>query len=131
MRNTVYGNLIPVNWKFRNRLTEYRVGRKLLTSYGNQEMSTAVVPSMGKARGRPPKPEEDKKLVKLNADLVEMITWIVRIKKRDTPGYTAADLVEPLLKPQIVARYKLIEDDVKRIKKAEESAASKSSEEEE
>lgn len=83
-----------------------------------------MVQPMGSARGRPAKPEgEDKKLVKLGADLVEMIGWIVRVTKRERPGYTAADLVDPLLRPQVVARYKLIEDEVKKIKKAEAAAS--------
>lgn len=94
-------------------------------------MSLTVVKLMSKGRGRPPKPDDEaKKIVKLNADLVEMIGWIVRITKQQRPGYTAAELVDPLLRPQITARYQLIEDDVKKIKKAEASASEKSAEEE-
>jgi hypothetical protein len=84
---------------------------------------------MGKGRGRPKKPDEEgTRSVKLNADLVEMIKWIVHITKRDRPGYSAAQLVDPLLRPQIMARYKVIEQDVEKIKRAEASASEKATE---
>lgn len=69
-------------------------------------------------------------MVRVKDDLADMIGWIVRIAKKKDPNYTASQLVDPLLRPQIKARYKLIESDVEKIKKSEDSASAKSSEEE-
>lgn len=69
-------------------------------------------------------------MVKLHADLVEMIAFIVRIKRKEDPGYSAAELVEPLLRPQIKARYERMQSDAEKIKKAEASALEKMEDEE-
>jgi hypothetical protein len=92
-------------------------------------VSATVVRDMAKKRGRPPKPAGETEPVKLAGDLMEKIRWIVRIAKlKGDSGYTANELIEPMLRPQIDAKYKLIEADVARIKKAEESVASKGEE---
>jgi len=83
---------------------------------------------MGKKRGRPPKPDaEGTRMLRVNNDLADMIAWIVRVAKKKDPSYTAAQLVDPLLRPQILVKYKLIESDVERIKRAENSASEKAS----
>lgn len=42
--------------------------------------------------------------VRLFKDLAEMISWIVRVEKLETKGGSAL-LLDPLLRPQIRARY--------------------------
>lgn len=92
-------------------------------------MLPTLVKPMAKGRGRPAKPEsEGTRMVRLQTDLADMIGWIVRITKKTDSGFTAAELVDPLLRPQILARYKLIEADVEKIKKAEASASEKAAE---
>lgn len=69
-------------------------------------------------------------MVRTYADLADMIGWIVRFAKKSDPGFTAAELIDPLLRPQIETRYKLIEADVEKVKRAEDSGSSKMAEEE-
>jgi hypothetical protein len=69
-------------------------------------------------------------MVRLHGDLADMIGWIVRIAKKKDANYTAAQLIDPLLRPQIEARFKLIEKDVESIKRSEASASAKGAEEE-
>jgi len=92
-------------------------------------MTTVLEGRMAKGRGRPAKPEEEgTRAVKLNTDLVDMIGWIVRIAKRKDHGFSAAILVDPLLRPQIVSRFKQIESEIAKIKKAEAAAGEKAAE---
>lgn len=80
-----------------------------------------MVRTMAKGRGRPPKPEDEvNRGVRLNKDLADMIGWIVRLQ-----GGTAAQLCDPLLRPQITKRYKDIEPEVERVKKAASNAKKK------
>jgi hypothetical protein len=92
-------------------------------------MSTAMAPHMARGRGRPAKSAEDgTKQIKLHADLVEMIGWLVLVGKQEDPSLTAASYVGPLLRPQIAARYKEIADKVEKIKKTLQSASEQMSE---
>lgn len=86
-------------------------------------MDSVLVTHMANRRGRPRKPDgESTEPVKLASDLMEKIRWIVRIAKlKGDAGFTANELIEPILRPQIEAKYKLIEPDVEKIKKAEEA----------
>ncbi len=78
-------------------------------------------PSM--AMGRPKKPslapvdESATKLVRIHADLADMLLWIARIE-----GGTVASLVDPLVRPQITARFKSIEAEVSKIRNAQIAA---------
>jgi hypothetical protein len=74
---------------------------------------------MGKSRGRPKSPDGTRQ-VKLFSDLADMISWIVTLA--NDPKVTAASLVDPLLRPQIVARYERVRPQVERIKKAQAEA---------
>jgi hypothetical protein len=58
--------------------------------------------------------DQGTKQVRLHADLVEMISWITRLD-----GSSSATLLDSLIRPQITARYKLIEKDIEAIKKLE------------
>jgi hypothetical protein len=71
---------------------------------------------MGKARAK----GDDKAShqIRVNADLGEMIAWIVRVEET-----TTAQLLDPMLRAQIVARYKKIEAAVEEIKAAEQALA--------
>lgn len=68
-------------------------------------------------RGRPMKPEgsgdETTKMVRLANDVAEMIGWIVKVD-----GGTAAQLLDPLIRAPIQARYRQIQPQVERIKQA-------------
>lgn len=74
---------------------------------------------MAKQPGGRPRGGEERgsRLVRLNEDLAEMIAWIVKVE-----GGTAATLCDPLLRPQITARYKSIEQLVKQVREHEEKA---------
>lgn len=78
-------------------------------------MISDVVMPMGRTRGRPPKPEDESvRAIKLHSDLVEMISWIVKLK-----GGSAATLVGPLIRAQIEARYEQVKPQVEKIKRAQ------------
>lgn len=74
---------------------------------------------MGKSRGRP-KNTDGTRAVRLFDDLADMISWIVSLA--NDSKVTAASLVDPLLRPQIVARYERIRPQVERIKRAQAEA---------
>lgn len=81
-------------------------------------------------RGRPRKPggsgDDDAKPVRVNADLAEMISWIVDLDPGIGPDkLTVAKLLDPLIRGPILNRYRVIEQDVERIKKQRESAQKK------
>ncbi len=59
--------------------------------------------------------------LRVYGDLADMVGWIVRIEKT-----SSAKLVDPLIRPQITARYKQIEKLVEQIKKAEDAARERS-----
>ena len=90
---------------------------------------TLAEPMSKQKRGRP-KGDGDTRMVRLNSDLADMIGWIVRIAKKKDATFSAAQLCDPLLRPQIVARYKGIESEVERIKRAEDAASAKDEESE-
>ena len=75
---------------------------------------------MGKARGRPKLDEAETRMVRVHGDLADMIGWLVRIE-----GGTVAGLLDPLLRPQLVARYERIRPAVEQITKLRESAKKK------
>ena len=89
-------------------------------------MVTATVLAMGKRRGgSAKKPGSGTEPVKLSNDLMDMIREIVRVKKSTDPGYTAAKLIEPMIRPQLTARYEQIKGNLERIKQQQEEAAEK------
>ena len=57
------------------------------------------------------------RLVRVNADLADMIAWIVRIQ-----GGTAAQLLDPLLRPFVHAKFEQIKPMVEQIAKIEQLA---------
>jgi hypothetical protein len=76
---------------------------------------------MSKAKGgRPTKIEGDRstKLVRLPADLAEMLAWINRIS-----GISSADFIDPLIRPQVELEYRRIQPARDAVKKAEEESA--------
>lgn len=80
-------------------------------------MTAGVRFSMGKSPGRPTKAEGDQgtRLIRAFDDLADMISWIVRVE-----GGTTAQLIDPMIRPQVVARYTKHLAVVERIKAAEE-----------
>lgn len=73
---------------------------------------------MARGRGRPKNPDDlASRQVRVAADLAEMIGWIVRIQ-----GGTVAQLVDPLLRPQIAARYAALRPAIEAIQAAEARA---------
>ncbi len=66
-------------------------------------------------------------LVKIDPELVEKIQWLVRVRntnrKEGVPEWTAAIIVEPLIRTTIERDYKLIVGEVERIKRDEAKAA--------
>lgn len=72
---------------------------------------------MASKQGRPKAGSEpgDTRLVRMHGDLADMIGWIVRLK-----GGSAASLLDPMVRPQITALYKVLEPAIKKIKEAEE-----------
>lgn len=74
--------------------------------------------------GRPPKEDGSgdgkARMVRLQNDIADMISWIVKLE-----GGTAAQLLDPLIRGPIKARYKRIEPQVKKIKQAQEEAKPK------
>lgn len=72
------------------------------------------------ASGRPRKADGERpsRHVRVFEDMAEMVKWIGRVE-----GIGAAQLLDPLIRAPITARYKRIEKDVKKIIKAEQDAA--------
>lgn len=70
--------------------------------------------------GRPKKADGDQatKHVRLFEDIAEWVGWIVRIE-----GGSSSQLLDPLVRAPILARYKKIEHLVEEIKGAERKAA--------
>lgn len=79
-------------------------------------MITEVLSMAGGKAGRPKKGAEAGSTATLRvfSDLAEMIGWIVRLD-----GVSSANLLDPLIRPQISARYETIRKDVDAIKKLE------------
>lgn len=67
-----------------------------------------------KGGGRRPESEPGSKLVRVHADLAEMVSWITRLE-----GMSASSLLDPLLRPQITAKFESLRKDVEAIKKLE------------
>ena len=74
-------------------------------------------------RGRPTKEEgaAETKLIRVHGDVAEMIGWIVELQ-----GIKTANLLDPLIRPAVLARYKQIEPEVEAVKKLREAARKKS-----
>lgn len=90
--------------------------------------AVAEMPTMA----RKPKQDVNEKPtthVRVMPDLAEMIGWIVRVEKRANRG-GSAQLLDPMLRPQITARYKKYLPHIQKLQameaeleKAEEEAA--------
>lgn len=76
--------------------------------------------SVGKKKsvGRPAAFEGGTRQVKLPEDLVQMVQWLARVERR-----TAAQIIDPLARPEVEARYARRFDDIQAIKAAEDAAA--------
>lgn len=70
-----------------------------------------------KSKGRPTNAEgpANTRLIRAFEDIADMIAWIVRVE-----GGTTANLIDPMLRPEVTARYQKHEETVNRIKKAED-----------
>ena len=86
-------------------------------------MSLLVIQMARGNRGRPTKEEgsAETRMIRIHGDLAEMIGWIVELQ-----GLKTANLLDPLLRPAILARYKQIEPEVLAIKKLRDAARKKS-----
>lgn len=66
-------------------------------------------------------------LIKIDPELVEKLGWLVRIRNADrdesTPEWTAALIVEPLIRTTIERDFKVIESQVESIKRDQSKAA--------
>jgi hypothetical protein len=62
------------------------------------------------------------KMVRLPTDLAEKLGWLVRLSKEKK---TAAQIVDPMIRPQIEARYEKIRAEVEDIKRSEHKAKNK------
>lgn len=75
-------------------------------------------------RGRPPKEDGSgdagTRMVRLYNDVADMIGWIVELE-----GGTAAQLLDPLIRGPIIARFERIKPQVQKIKKARDEAKPK------
>lgn len=67
-----------------------------------------------KGGGRKAPDDPGSKLVRIHADVAEMISWITRLG-----GMSAPSLLDPLIRPQITARFETIRKDVEAIKRLE------------
>jgi hypothetical protein len=73
---------------------------------------------MARGRGRPKNPDDlATRQLRVHADLAEMVAWIVRVQ-----GGTVAQLLDPLVRPQIVARYEMLRSHIEAIQRAEAAA---------
>lgn len=70
----------------------------------------------GSRGGRPKKGTEAgaTATVRVFADLAEMIGWIVRLE-----GTPSSNLIDPLIRPQITARFETLRKDIDAIKRIE------------
>lgn len=68
--------------------------------------------------GRPRKSERGAKLVRLPAEVVEMIGWIARVE-----GVTAADILMPMIHAMVEARYQKWSPEIARLQRAEDEVA--------
>lgn len=82
-------------------------------------MIAFLEPGVGKQKtnGRPTAEEgpANTRLIRTFEDIADMIAWIVRIE-----GGTTANLIDPMLRPEITARYEKHKETIERIRKAEE-----------
>ncbi len=69
----------------------------------------------GRKKTKKDESEAAVKLVRINVDLAEMLSWIVKVK-----GGTVAEFLDPLIRPQVTTAYKQIEAVVLKAKKVEE-----------
>jgi len=78
-------------------------------------------------RATPGSSKKKSPLVKIDPELVDKIQWIVRVRNanRDakTPEWTAAIIVEPLIRTTVERDYAVIRDQVENIKRDEAKAA--------
>ncbi len=66
-------------------------------------MASVTLDIMPKPRGRPPKPEEERKptaSIRVEADLAQMLTIITTVTKENT-----SDIISPLIRSAVEKRY--------------------------
>lgn len=80
-------------------------------------LSRLVMPKGAKAgQDGGEKVEKGTHQIRVNADLGEMIAWILRIE-----GGTSAVLLDPMLRAQVTARYKRYEKEIDELRAAEDA----------
>lgn len=68
-------------------------------------------------QSRPRRPSgEETRQIRVSGDLADMLGWIVRLE-----GGSAPQIIDPLVRPEIEARYKRIESFVEKVKAADEA----------
>lgn len=77
-------------------------------------MVTLLGPRMGKQRADGDDAEKGTHQIRVHADLGEMISWIIRVE-----GGKTAQLLDPMLRAQIVARYEKYRDEIELLRKAD------------
>lgn len=71
----------------------------------------------GRKGGRPKKDQEGgTKMVRVFADVADMASWVGRVE--DVP---VAQLLDPMIRASLVAKYEAYRPEIERIKKAEEA----------
>ncbi len=71
----------------------------------------------GRKGGRPKKHEEGgTKMIRVFADVADMASWVGRVE--DTP---VAQLLDPMVRASLVAKYEAYRPEIERIKRAEEA----------
>lgn len=73
-------------------------------------------PRMGRQRGGAGADDGDRGThqIRVHSDLGEMISWIIRVE-----GGTTANLLDPMLRAQILTRFERYKDEIEELKKAE------------
>ena len=93
-------------------------------------MINILEPSVAKqkSKGRPTSEEgpANTRLIRAFEDLADMIAWIVRVE-----GGKTANLIDPMLRPEVTARYEKHRETIERIRKAEDELRRVEGEEEE
>jgi hypothetical protein len=75
--------------------------------------ATLPSPSMAKDARKKTVKDDGTKQIRVFDDLADMIGWIIKLE-----GGTVAKLIDPILRPEIVAKYARYEKQVEQLKKA-------------
>lgn len=104
-----------MNWYTGFGLGYAQIRRRPIRSSWNNKMQTVTVTQMSRKRGRPKnEAHQGTRMVRINDDLADMLSWVARVE-----GGTVAQLVDTILRPQIIAKYQKYEPVIRAIQKAE------------